>query len=265
MEGLKLEIFNWLIELDDKEAAEFLSDNCDLDNRYVDTHFALDIDSKTNMFDIIINIPLKLYSKLNDYKSEVSKIESAIKEYAQTNSIIIRNIYWRPCAKNAKDSSYNQNVEEISKIMTQEYVRNQIRLMYDLIETNPHLALEISNELIETCCKCILEEAGIKYEKDWDILKFVRETKRNVDFLPYEIENKKLAKSSITKILSDLCDIIHGLTESRDSFRTDHGHSPNFKMHDTIYIKLAVLSSSNFAVFYLSLIELKRIKAAANK
>ena len=38
MEGLKLEIFNWLIELDDKEAAEFLSDNCDLDNRYVDTH-----------------------------------------------------------------------------------------------------------------------------------------------------------------------------------------------------------------------------------
>ena len=62
------------------------------------------------MFDIIINIPLKLHSKLNDYKSEVSKIESAIKEYAQTNSIIIRNIYWRPCAKNAKDSSYNQNV-----------------------------------------------------------------------------------------------------------------------------------------------------------
>jgi len=263
MEGLKLEIFNWLIELDDKEAAEFLSDNCDLDNRYIETYFALDSDLETNMFDVIINVPLKLHRKLNDYKSEVSKIESAIKEYAQTDSIIIRNIEWRPYAKNAKDSSYNQNVEEISKILTHEYVSKQIRLMHDSIETNPHLALGISKELIETCCKYILEEAGIKYEKDWDILRLVKETNRNIDLLPYEIENKKIVESSIAKILSGLSNIVHGITELRNSFGTGHGHSPNFKMLDKIYTKLAVSSSSDFAVFYLSLIEIKKNKSSS--
>jgi hypothetical protein len=261
MDELKSQIFNWLTELEEKKAADFFM-NCSIDPRFIDLYFSMDGFNETSLFDVTINVPLKIHRKLEQYSEEVSAIESAIKESSQSDGIYVRNIDWRPFVKNSIRANNEKKTEEISKILTHEYVYKQIKLMNDSIESNPHLALGISKELIETCCKHILKEEGVKYEKEWDILKLVKETNKKIDLMPFEVDNKELAVSSIAKVLSGFSNIVQGITELRNSYGTGHGHLPDFKMLDGIYTKLAVSSSSELSVFYLTLMEMKKNKSS---
>jgi hypothetical protein len=262
MEGLKGHIYNWLIELDDDKAANFLNE-CEIDQTYIDTFFSMDSDYETSMYDLTISVPLKIHRKIEEFSQETTAIESAVTEAGQADGIYVREITWKPYLKNEHKKQTDKKAETITQLLTQEYVNKQIRLMNNSIETNPHLALGISKELIETCCKHILKEAEIEISKDWDIAKLVKETNKQIDLIPFQIENIELAKSSVAKILSGFSNIVHGITELRNSYGSGHGHSPEFKTLDQIYIKLVVSSASELAIFYLSLENLKKVRAAA--
>ncbi len=261
MDGLQGHIFDWLIELEEEKAANLLTE-CTLDQIYIDTFFSMDSDIETYMYEVIVNVPLKIYRNIGDYIKETSAIETAITESGQANGIYVRDISWRPYLKNEHKKQTDKKAERITELLTQEYVNKQIRLMNNSIESNPHLALGISKELIETCCKHILNEEKVEINKDWDLPRLVKETNKQIDLMPFEVENVDLAKSSIAKILGGFSNIVHGITELRNSYGTGHGHSPAFKTIDGIYIKLAVSSSSELAIFYLSLNQVNRGKSS---
>jgi hypothetical protein len=259
MEDLKKHIYDWLIELDEEKAANFLT-QCEIDQIYIDTAFTLDSDVETYLFDIILYVPLKLSRILNEHTQETSAIELAIRESGQANGIYVQKVSWIPYLKNGHNKQSEIKGEKITQFLSHEYVNKQIRLMNNSVENNPHLALGISKELIETCCKHILKEAEIEISKDWDIAKLVKETNKKIDLMPFEVENIDLARISISKILSGISNIVHGITELRNSYGTGHGHSPEFKTLDQIYIKLTVSISSELAIFYLSLVDLNKKK-----
>jgi hypothetical protein len=252
MDGLTLQIFNWLTELDENEAAEFIS-KCHIESFYIDTLFELSGDNETYMYDAIIYAPLKVYKSLSEHSEKTSKIEAALTESAQAEGIYLRDIAWRARLKSNSEMQNEKRGEAISELLNQTYVNKQVRLMHQSLGDNPHLALGTAKELIETCCKSILTEEGITYDRDWDILKLVKETNKVVDLIPFEIENKETAKTSVAKILSGFSTIVHGVTELRNSYGTGHGHDPNFKMLDDLYVKLAVTAASELAIFYLTL------------
>lgn len=262
MSGLKEHISDWLIELGDEKAANFL-DDCEIDQTYIDTLFSMDSDIETYMYEVTVSVPLKTHRNLTEYSNETSAIETAITEAGQSDGIYVRSISWRAYLKNDHKKQTDKKAEEITQILTQEYVNKQIRLMNNSIENNPHLALGISKELIETCCKYMLDKIGIEISKEWDIAKLVKETNKQIDLMPFEVENIELARTSIAKILSGFSNIVHGITELRNSYGTGHGHSPDFKSLDIIYIKLAVSASSELAIFYLSLEKLNENKSSS--
>ncbi|CDT28683.1 hypothetical protein BN1088_60005 [Sphingobacterium sp. PM2-P1-29] len=261
MSGLKGHISEWLIELGEIKAANFLND-CEIDQTYIDTLFSMDSDGETYMYEVTISVPLKTHRIIVDYAAETSAIESAITEAGESDGIYVRSISWRPYLKNEHKKQIDKKAEEITQLLTQEYVNKQIRLMNNSIENNPHVALGISKELIETCCKHILNKANIEISKDWDIAKLVKETNKQIDLVPFEVENIELAKTSVAKILSGFSNIVHGITELRNSYGTGHGHLPEFKSLDIVYIKLAVSASSELAIFYLSLEQLNEKKSS---
>src|SRR5690554_5110612 len=214
MSELKGHIFDWLIELGEEKAANFL-DDCEIDQTYIDTLFSMDSDVETYMYEVTVSIPLKTYRKIDEYAEETSAIESAITEAGQSDGIYVRNISWRPYLKNEHKKQIDKKAEKITQLLTQEYVNKQIKLMNNSIESNPHLALGISKELIETCCKYILNKVGVEISKEWDIAKLVKETNKQIDLMPFEVENIELARKSIAKILSGFSNIVHGITELR--------------------------------------------------
>ncbi len=263
MEGLTLQIFNWLTELDEHEAADFVS-KCFIDNLYQDTLFESGGgDRETYMYDVIVYVPLKTYKALAQYSAVTTKIEEAIKESAEAGSIYVRQIDWRARLRSDSEIQSDKREETISELLTQTYVSKQVRLMNQSISENPHLALGTAKELIETCCKSILAGEGVSYDKDWDIQKLVKETNRVVDLIPFDLEHREVAKTSVAKILGGLSNIVHGVTELRNAYGSGHGHDPNFKMLDSLYIKLAVTSASELAIFYLTLHNAKHEKSSS--
>lgn len=262
MSGLKGHIFDWLIELGEEKAANFLND-CEIDQTYIDTLFSMDSDVETYMYEVTVSVPLKAHRIIDEYTAETLAIESAITEAGQSDGIYVRSICWSPYLKNEHKKQNDKKAEEITQLLTQEYVNRQIRLMNSSIESNPHVALGISKELIETCCKHILNKSGVEISRDWDIAKLVKETNKQIDLVPFEVENKELVKSSVAKILSGFSNIVHGITELRNSYGTGHGHLPEFKSLDMVYIKLAVSASSELSIFYLSLEKLNEKKSSS--
>ena len=261
MESFKEHVLDWLMELEEEKAIDFLRD-CEINQVYIDTLFRMDSDIDTYAYEVTVNVPLKTHREIEKYSKETSIIESAIEEAGEADGIYVRDIRWSPYLKNEQKKQSDKKAERITELLTQDYVYKQIRLMNKSIDSNPHLALGISKELIETCCKHLLNESGIKANKDWDVPKLVKETNKQIDLLPFEPENIELAKSSVAKILGGFSIIAHGISELRNSFGTGHGHLPDFKSLDGIYVKLAVSASSELAVFYLSLEQLKKERLA---
>lgn len=145
MSNLKGHIFDWLMELEEEKAANFLNE-CEIDQTYIDTLFSMDSDAESYMYEVTVNVPLKIYRKIEDYTQEVSAIQSAITESGQASGIYVRKIDWSPYLKNEHKKQADKKGEEITQLLTQEYVYKQIRLMNNSIESNPHLALGISKK-----------------------------------------------------------------------------------------------------------------------
>jgi succinate dehydrogenase/fumarate reductase flavoprotein subunit len=263
MEGLTLQIYDWLIELGEQEAADFLS-SCLIDSLYQDTLFEVGGgDSETDMFDVIVYAPIKIYKTINDYSAITAKIEEAITESAQSQEIYVRRIEWKARLRNDSEIRNDKRTEVITGLLNQDYVQKQVRLMHQSMNDNPHLALGTAKELIETCCKSILKQENVAYERDWDILKLVRETNKVIDLIPFVLDNKETAKTAVAKIIGGFSNIVHGVTELRNSYGTGHGHDPNFKMLDELYVKLAVTAAGELAVFYLTLQKSKEKKSSS--
>jgi len=252
MNDFTRQIQNWLIEIEEKEASLFL-DSCLIDNYYIDTLFGLSDDLVKNMFDVAVFVPPKVYKSLDKYSTITKKIEEAIADNAEGDNIYVRNIEWKPLIKSAEEFQREQESIEISKLLNdEEYVKNKLKLMNDSVEKTPHLAIGTAKELIETCCKAILLNQKIVIDKDWDLLRLVKETNKVIE-LSFMIKEHENAKQSIKLVLGGLSNIVHGVSELRNSFGSGHGHKPEFKEIDKIFARLAVSASNNFTTFYLSI------------
>jgi hypothetical protein len=60
-------------------------------------------------------------------------------------------------------------------------LHRQIERMKSAIEDDPGLAIGTAKELVETTCKTILEERGIKFDENADIPNLVKETEKALD------------------------------------------------------------------------------------
>jgi len=262
MDGLTLQVYNWLKDIDEDEAAMFLND-CYIESVYIDTLFDLhDEENITHMFNVIVFVPPKKYKQLGNYGTVTGIIEEAINDNGKGAGVYVRNIEWRPRIIIDDERRTKQVGNEILEIINEDYVRSKIRLMDISINSNPHLAIGTAKELIETCCKGILKYHSIVVDKNWDVLRLVKETNKIIDLIPFDVENKEKAEFAVSKILSGFSNISHGITELRNQYGSGHGHHPDFKEIDVLYAKLAVAASSELARFYLTIVNIKKKNAS---
>jgi hypothetical protein len=153
--------------------------------------------------------------------------------------------------------SIKQKNSTIAQKLDAEYVTKQINLMESSIENLPHVAIGIAKELIETCCKKILEERNIEIDKNWDLIALLKNTNKELQLQPEDVaENKKAAKT-IKSILGSLIAVVHGICELRNEYGSGHGKSAKFQGLGPRHAKLAVGASTTLAIFLLETHELK--------
>ncbi len=156
-----------------------------------------------------------------------------------------------------KDSIEKQG-KEIQKILNAEYVSQQIHLMESSIEVAPHISIGLAKELIETCCKSIIDERNVQYDKDWDLGRLMKETSKLLKLTPNDIPNEIKAASSIKQILGSLSSVVQGIAEVRNEYGSGHGKDGKFRGLQPRHAKLAVGAASTLAIYLLETHEMKK-------
>lgn len=129
------------------------------------------------------------------------------------------------------------------------YVSQQITRMEAAVNQDPELAIGTAKELVETCCKSILTEAGVAFSKGDDLPKLVKSTVTVLQLTPDNIQEQAKASETIKRLLSNLASITQGVAELRNHYGTGHGKIGANKGLQARHAKLAVGAASTLAVF----------------
>lgn len=139
--------------------------------------------------------------------------------------------------------------QNIQKAFSSEYIDNQVKLMLSMQKDNPTEAIGKAKELIESCCKGILEEHNIAYETDWKIQRFVKEAMGCLRIMPQYIPENRPGADSIKAILNHLKTIAQNVAELRNPYGSGHGKAPGYKSLEERHAKLAVGSALTLVNF----------------
>ena len=141
------------------------------------------------------------------------------------------------------------NLAKNNDVFNAEYMSRQINRIEAAISYDPDLAIGTSKELVETCCKTILQERGIEYDDKWELTKVVKETYKQLKLTPDDIPETAKAAETIKRLLSNLATVTQGLAELRNSYGTGHGKSAKAKGLTPRHAKLAAGAATALTVF----------------
>jgi hypothetical protein len=130
-----------------------------------------------------------------------------------------------------------------------EYLTAQIDLMLTMQSTNPTEAIGKAKELIESCCKTILDENKVTWDKSWDVGQLTGETIKLLKLMPKDIPDTAPAATELKAILGNLRAIATNLAALRNPYGSGHGKSASYRGLEERHAKLAVGSSITLVSF----------------
>ena len=148
-----------------------------------------------------------------------------------------------------------KTAEDLKMKFSSDYLSRQIDLMVQMQETDPTNAIGMAKELIESCCKTILDEKGIIYTKNDDVPQLADKTMTALNLLPGNVQPTDQGADAIKAVLGNLRAIPTKLAEIRNPFGSGHGKSASFQGLEVRHAKLAVGSSITFVDFVWSTYE----------
>jgi len=168
-------------------------------------------------------------------------------EIVERSRILGYPVYAARCK--VEDVPLGVNLARKQKVFTAEYLSQQIIRIEASIPHAPDLAIGTSKELVETCCKTILQERGIQFDDKWDLAKLVKATYKELKLTPDDIPDAAKAAGTIRRLLSNLATVTQGLAELRNLYGTGHGKSATSKGLTSRHAKLAAGAATALAVF----------------
>ena len=185
---------------------------------------------------------IKLLIALFDYYMQNSKYEEerGSSEYVsivQRCSVIIKRL-------KSNITIVKDIVEDLKFRFSSEYMNTQLNLMQSMQKDYPTEAIGKAKELIESCCKTILEDDGIVIDVKWNVNQLVDATVKHLKVVPKNIPNSIPEADSIKAILGNLKAIAVHVATLRNSYGSGHGKPASFKGLEERHAKLAVGSAA---------------------
>lgn len=143
------------------------------------------------------------------------------------------------------------SAEYLKSKFNSDYMTEQIELLMKMRTEKPTDAIGKSKDLIESCCKTILDNQGVEWDKDWSVAHLAKETAKTLGvdgnaLDPSNSESDRIAK----QILGSLQGIASGVAEFRNKYGTGHGKSASFKELPVRHAKLAVGAAVTLVEYY---------------
>ncbi len=180
------------------------------------------------------------YYELN-YQYEIENNEENASLYKKCKTIMNRILL--------NEVPLAPSVETLKAKFSSTYISAQIDLMLKLQGDNPTEAIGKAKELVESCCKTILEANGESYDKKWDIGQLTNATIKKLKLTPKDIPDTTPEATAIKSILGNLRAIASNMAILRNAYGSGHGKSSSYKGLEERHAKLAVGSSITLVNF----------------
>jgi hypothetical protein len=130
-----------------------------------------------------------------------------------------------------------------------EHIRRAIERLKNAAETDPPLAIGTAKELVESCCKTILDQCGIKVGPNHKFVPLVKETAKALKLTADDVQDAKRGADIIRQLLHKLAGISSELGELRNLYGTGHGKNGRSKALQPRHARLAVGTASTLVMF----------------
>ncbi|WIM92338.1 abortive infection family protein [Porphyromonas gingivalis] len=198
-------------------------------------HEASDTDV-TKLFDALF----QHYELSSEIERDRASLPDRYRQYERCRSIINREV-----AGDANSLMASQVQPEFNS----DYINSQIELMLKMQEENPTEAIGKAKDFIESCCKTILEKAGIELNSKWDVTNLVDEVFKCFNIMPRNIDDDVKGAKSIKQVLGSLKAIAQGIAELRNLYGSGHGKPDSYRGLEPRHAQLAVGSSITLVRF----------------
>ena len=138
---------------------------------------------------------------------------------------------------------------EIAARFDADYLRQQISRMEEAIDSDPALAIGTAKELMETCCKTILEERGESFAKDADVPELTKAVFKQLKMTRDDVPDAIEGAEAIKRVLSNLGSISNEIARLRNLYGTGHGKLADASGLSPRHAKLAVGSAATLVRF----------------
>ena len=142
-----------------------------------------------------------------------------------------------------------EGLKETAAVFDAKHLSEQIRRMEQSIQSDPALAIGTAKELIETCCKTILDERGKPVKGTPDIPTLTKETLKELKLVPEGVADEARGGDAIKRVLRSLGTIGNDLAELRGLYGTGHGKHAKTGGLSARHARLAVGAASTFVMF----------------
>jgi hypothetical protein len=229
MEGLQLEVYKWLLELENDEAASFVK-SCTFETVWVDVAFGISDDVETVINDIYIFLPLKLYKAIDQLTVSTKAVEDTLREIGQSQGDYYRNIEWKPMLPTARVKA----VESVI-IVDHNFINEQIaKCRSKLEQADYNGAITNARSLVEAVCIELIERSeGKEVRSDGNLINLWAKTKKIMNL---EIGKTDLPET-VTQILGGLDTAVKGFAGLSNNAGDRHANKFKTRLH---HAKLAV-------------------------
>jgi len=175
------------------------------------------------------------------YEYEIENDDEYSKTYSRCIDIMKRILY--------NENPLASTAVELKEKFSSDYLSTQIDLMLKMQSENPTEAIGKAKELVESCCKTILEENEVQWDKNWDVGQLAGKTVELLKLMPKDIPDTAPAAAEMKAILGNLRAIATNLAALRNPYGSGHGKSATYKGLEERHAKLAVGSSITLVGF----------------
>lgn len=109
-----------------------------------------------------------------------------------------------------------------------DYLDAQRVLLWEKAKSHPTATIGIAKELIESCCKTILEANDVEYSKGEALPKLVDKTQTALTINPREVSDLVPDYEAVRALLGTLASVARNLAELRNSYGTGHGKAISY-------------------------------------
>lgn len=142
-----------------------------------------------------------------------------------------------------------QQARAAADVLNAIWMNKEIARIERAIDVDPDDALRGAKDLVESCCKSILEKRGIVVSSSDDISDLTRKTLKELKLAVDDIKDTVRAANDIKAILGSLSNIPNRLASLRNEYGTGHGRAGDYKGLQPRHARLAVMAASAFAIF----------------